>query len=213
MSGAIAHEIRNPLTNISLSAEILRDRLSTFDNIPELESSLNIISRNYERIDKLVKDLLYSYKAEKRNFTQINLDEIVEEVLIMASDRILLKGILLEKKIETTYKVSADTEALKIALLNIVVNAIEAMKPSIGLLRISIVNQAEKVVLTIQDNGIGMSQQEVAKMFDPYYSKKPAGLGVGLANVKSILQNHQARIEVISAPGKGTSFSIFFNEV
>jgi len=211
MSNTIAHEIRNPLTSISLSLNLLKEKLAFMKDIPDIESSLNIISRNYGRIDQLVKDLLYSNKPAQKDFKKINLAETMEEVLKTASDRISLNGICLEKDFEKGCIISADDESLKIALLNIIVNAIEAMLKNKGRLHVSVTKQDKAIVLSVSDNGCGMTEEETARMFEPYYSKKPSGLGVGLTNVQTILKNHHARTEVRSEPGQGTLFIISFD--
>ena len=192
---------------------MLKKKLAPIGNIPDIDASLDIISRNYNRIDKLVIDLLYADKSAKTDFKNINLAEAMEEVLKTASDRISLNGIFLEKDLEKECIISADKESLKIALLNIIVNAIEAMEKNKGRLFVSVAKEDKTIVLTVNDNGCGMTQEEIARMFEPYYSKKPSGLGVGLANVQTILKNHHARTEVKSEPGKGTLFVIFFDRI
>ena len=211
MSNTIAHEIRNPLTSIRLSLNLLKEKLASMKDIPDIECSLDIISRNHGRIDQLVKDLLYSHKPEQTNFRKINLAETMEEVLQAASDRISLNEIFLEKDLEKDCIISADDESLKIALLNIIVNAIEAMVKNKGRLHVCVTRQDKTIVLAVRDNGCGMTQEETARMFEPYYSKKPSGLGVGLTNVQTILKNHNARTEVKSEPRKGTLFMISFD--
>jgi PAS domain S-box-containing protein len=204
ISRSIAHEIRNPLTNISLSVGILREKLSHSKDFDQLQGSIDMIAKNYQRIDNLVKDLLYSHRAEKRNLKAVDISRIVEEVLPFAADRIVLKGIELRKNFEKHSIIMADSETLKIALLDIIVNAVEAMSPGIGILTISIQKNEEMIKLTIEDNGIGMSKEVLDKIFEPYYTSKP------LANVRTILQNHNVKSEVTSEPGKGTKFEIFF---
>ena len=86
------------------------------------------------------------------------------------------------------------------------------MEKHAGRLTVSVTKEDKTIVLSVSDNGCGMTQEETARMFEPYYSKKPSGLGVGLANVQTILKNHHGRTEVKSEPGKGTSFIIFFDE-
>ena len=82
-----------------------------------------------------------------------------------------------------------------------------------GRLHVCVTRQDKTILLAVRDNGCGMTQEETARMFEPYYSKKPSGLGVGLTNVQTILKNHHGRTEIKSEPGKGTSFIIFFDEV
>ena len=134
----------------------------------------------------------------------------MEASIAMAHDRLFLKSIKVEKHYDEECLVTADPARLKIAFLNIIHNAIEAMEEGFGVLELSIKGKDEGVVLVIQDNGSGMTEEQLSKMFDIYYTSKPSGLGVGLANVRTILQEHNANVNVTSEPGEGTTFQIFF---
>jgi signal transduction histidine kinase len=103
-----------------------------------------------------------------------------------------------------------DREKMKIALLNIVINAVEAMQPGNGVLKISTENKNGYIIASISDNGKGIAHDDLEKLFDPFYTDKPAGMGLGLTSTKNILNSHSAEIEVTSAPGEGTTFFISF---
>ena len=107
----------------------------------------------------------------------------------------------------------ADKEKLKLALMNIVINAIEAMEDKAGQLSISL-NRADGFAdLVITDNGCGISEENISRLFEPYFTQKRNGMGLGLAFTLNILQAHKANIDVASKPGKGTSFTITFPAV
>jgi len=108
-------------------------------------------------------------------------------------------------------EIAVDIERMKIAFLNIVVNAIEAMEPGKGVIVITTVSKAEKCVIEITDNGSGMDSETLAKLFEPYYSKKTKGNGLGLTNTENIILSHKGSIHVESILGKGTRFIITLN--
>lgn len=103
-----------------------------------------------------------------------------------------------------------DEEKIKIAFLNIIVNAIEAMDDR-GVLHLSTNNKNDRCVVKIIDNGKGMHKEDVGRMFEPYFTTKEKGTGLGLTNTQNIILAHNANIHVESEPGKGTSFTIAFN--
>jgi signal transduction histidine kinase len=104
----------------------------------------------------------------------------------------------------------ADREKLKLALLNIVINAIESMAEHKGQLVMQLVQAGQKAVLTISDNGCGISEENVPRLFEPYFTQKRNGVGLGLTFTLNILQSHQAKIDVSSVLGQGTTFVISF---
>jgi signal transduction histidine kinase len=108
--------------------------------------------------------------------------------------------------------IRADKEKLKIALLNIIINAIEAIDNTKGELTISLVQNEESYSLDISDNGCGIPQENLSKLFEPYFTSKRNGIGLGLASTLNIIQAHNASIEVKSKVGAGTTFIITFNQ-
>lgn len=209
ISRTIAHEVRNPLTNINLATEHLRTELPQSDEIDVL---LEMISRNANRINVLISDLLNSTRAAHLNFESASITDLLDESLALAQDRIKLNNI---KVIRQYHKngcdLIVDPEKIKIAFLNIIVNAIEAMDPERGVLRLSTQVADGKCTVTIADNGKGMDKESVSKLFEPYFTTKESGTGLGLTNTHNIIINHKAGIQASSEPGKGTTFRITFN--
>ncbi len=107
----------------------------------------------------------------------------------------------------------ADISKLKIAFLNIIINAVEAMQPDTGILTISLTSDEQQHKVSLTDNGIGISEENLSHLFEPYFTSKRNGLGLGLASTLNILQSHKAQVEVHSKPGKGTTFTISFPKV
>jgi len=209
LSRTIAHEIRNPLTNISLAAEHLRLEIPVD---AETDLLLDMITRNGNRINQLISDLLNSTKITQLDFSNVSLNNVLDASLELAQDRLELKRIKVIKNYTPDMcDISADVEKLKIAFLNIIVNAIEAMESNGGILYIKTENRDDRCVAIITDNGKGMNKEHLSKLFEPYFTTKERGTGLGLANTQNIIISHKASILAESEEGKGSSFTISLN--
>jgi len=205
----IAHEVRNPLTNISLASEQLRGEITESE---ETDLLLEMINRNTTRINSLITDLLNSTKFAQLEFKTVSIDKLLDDTLDFAKDRIELKGITVHKNYAAEpCEVEVDEEKMKIAFLNIIVNAIEAMEAGKGVLTITTENRKNKSVITISDNGSGITEEYLARLFEPYFSSKAKGTGLGLTNTQNIILNHKGNIQAESEVGKGTTFTITLN--
>lgn len=203
----IAHEVRNPLNNITLSIEQMQHSIK--DESAELYMS--IIQRNSKRISDLISELLYTSRPTENTLFSETLQSIIDDVVSASIDRITLKNMKLKLNYpQTEMRILADREKLKLALLNIVINAVEAMKEGEGVLKIDITENDKHVVLTIADNGSGISEENISRLFEPYFTQKRNGVGLGLTFTLNILQAHKAIIEVSSVLGEGTTFTISF---
>lgn len=203
---SIAHEVRNPLTNISLAAEQLQD---VHGKDPESSMLLEMINRNAVRINQLVSDLLNATKAIQLTTKKVNVNEVLDEALAMAADRIDLTQIKVMKDYSNDIcDVTVDENKMKIAFLNIIINAIEAMEKGKGLLHLRTSTDRNKCVIEIIDNGAGMDEDTTQKMFEPYFSGKPKGNGLGLTNTQNIILTHKGKINIRTQPGKGTQFIV-----
>lgn len=205
----IAHEVRNPLTNISLAAEQLQEITGGKQDTTVL---LDMITRNATRINQLVSELLNATRFANLEFQKMEIGEIMEQTLELAKDRIELNHIKVEKHYTTeTCEVNVDVEKIKLALLNIIVNAIEAMEKNTGLLIIKTRKQGAKCIIEIRDNGKGMNDDVLQNLFEPYFTGKQKGNGLGLTNTQNIIFNHKGSIKVYSKPDQGASFIIMLN--
>lgn len=203
----IAHEVRNPLNNITLSVEQMQQDIKD----ESMQLYMNIIQRNGKRISDLISELLNTSRPSEITLEKQTLQNILDDVIAASIDRLTLKRIKLQLSYPNNIQlVFADREKLKLALLNVVINAIEAMEEQTGQLSISLQNQDSNVLLTISDNGCGISDENISRLFEPYFTQKRNGVGLGLTFTLNILQAHKANIEVSSEPGKGTTFAITF---
>jgi len=207
----IAHEVRNPLTNISLAAEQLQE-LTTQNN--ESSMLLDMIGRNSIRINQLVSDLLNATKIIELNIRPVSINKILDETLEMAADRLDLSQVKVEKNYAIDVcNVMADEEKIKIAFLNIIVNAIEAMEKNKGILSLRTKNGGDACIIEIEDNGNGMDDDTLQKLFEPYFTSKHNGNGLGLTNCQNIILSHRGNITVKSTLRKGTTFSVMLKMV
>jgi signal transduction histidine kinase len=205
----IAHEVRNPLTNVSLASEQLKD-----PGLPKEESEilLGMIGRGVSRINQLVSDLLNSTRMEQLEIVPVNINQLLDEALELAQDRIELNHIKVEKYYDKDIcEIQVDKEKMKLAFLNIIVNAVEAMKSDMGILELRTFKQRNKCVVEIKDNGIGMDEETMQKLFEPYFTGKPKGNGLGLTHTQNIILNHKGSIHVRSKPGNGSTFIVTLN--
>lgn len=204
----LAHEIRNPLTNIGLSLEGIEDKGLSEEQLPFLD----IIRRGSKRINDIISELLNSSKAVELKPEQVDLNELVTEVIAIAQDRIQLKKIITNIVLsQQPFVRLLDKDKFRIAILNLVVNAIEAMDKEEKLLYVHLATQAEQATLTIRDNGSGMDEEQLRKLFEPYFTTKKTGMGLGLVSTLNIIRSHKAGIEVDSKPGVGTTFRVIFS--
>jgi signal transduction histidine kinase len=204
----IAHEIRNPLTNINLASEQLKEEPGIVnDNTSFL---FEMIGRNSSRINQLISDLLNSTKFTDLNYEKIGVNDFVDETLQEAQDRIALNNISVIKNYsKTPCDISIDKAKMKIALLNLIINAIEAMEGrNDSQLRLETRTDGNKCRIMIADNGTGMDKEALSRIFEPYFTSKSKGNGLGLTNTQNIVLNHNGEISVESVPGKGTEFVI-----
>lgn len=208
LSRTIAHEVRNPLTNINLATEHLR---SEMPQDSENELLFEMITRNSNRINDLISDLLNSTKAAHLIFKKESVNMLLDSSLDFAQDRLDLKKIKVIKEYVDDPEIMADKEKITIAFLNIIVNAIEAMPENTGVLYLKTEINNDRCVVTISDNGKGMDNESLSRLFEPYFTTKEKGNGLGLTNTQNIILGHQATILAESEEGKGTSFKISFN--
>lgn len=206
----MAHELRNPLNNIMLSAE----QLSEFMDGGESKICLDIINRNSKRIGHLITELLNSSRRDPVTLEKISLQDILEETIDTAADRINLQRVRLHRDfIHEPAWIMANNEKLKIAFLHIIINAVEAMHDMEieGELSIFLKKKNTQYIVSIQDNGCGINEEDIPLLFEPYFTTKPNRMGLGLASTLNILQSHHGAYEVQSNPGQGTVFHLFFN--
>ena len=205
IAASIAHEIRNPLTNISMSIRQLRKwgRIK-----PEGHVHSEIIERNVERINFLITELLNCARPTKINPKPYDIQQVIKDALISDGSKIRAQKI---KVIKLFYAkpsfLKIDKEHMGRVLLNLITNAVDAM-PGGGSLTISTEINKGLFLVKIQDTGKGIPEKDIIKIFDPFFSTKSQGVGLGLTTCYGIIVSHGGTIEVESKWRKGTVFTI-----
>lgn len=208
----IAHEVRNPLTNLNMALEQLKDELDEEVEEDSVDLYIEIIKRNADRIEKLISELLTTTKPKKLNLKALPINQVLQETARLVADRIHLRDI----KLIEDYKTQPDTlllldvPSIKTAFLNILINAIEAIQHHQGVLVIHSQEEKEYIRVQIKDNGEGIPQENLKKLFDPFFTSKEDGMGLGLTSTRNIIQGHQASIYVESELNQGTTFHVLF---
>lgn len=205
-----AHELRNPLASIGMVNEVLKQKVKA-EGFQDMDNYFEILKRSTKTLNDLVTNLLNSSNYTPAVLKPEDLGEIIESTLHKAADRIYLSGIKVIKKYDGKFPILADKEKLEIALLNIIVNASEAIVPGKGIIKIEVSEHKSDFKLKIADNGQGMEEDQIDHLFEAFYTKKDKGMGIGMNSVKNILEEHDARIDVESQIDKGSTFCIYFH--
>lgn len=206
---ALAHELRNPLTDINLSVGMIE---SIIDNV-DLKTYLDIIMRSSIRMNDLITELLKYQQVDRAGAEKYSVHQLLDEVLEMASDRIAIKNIVVRKDYAAQdCTIGVNRLRMKIALTNILINAIDAMTSNKGELKLVTRSTGDKYIIQIEDNGCGISKRDLKNIFKPYFTNKPGGLGIGLSTTYEILQANNIGMNVESVEGSGTRFILLFDK-
>lgn len=202
----LAHEVRNPLTNINLAAESLEAEAEN----DFLEIYIDIIKRNATRIDTLITQVLNSAKQKEVITVLQPIEPIVEKAIRNVKDRADFQGITISQQLNThDLQVPLSAPQFEIVLNNLLINAIEALE-GIEKAQVTISGNIEgnRFILKVADNGVGINKEKLEHLFEPYFTSKNNGIGLGLSATLSIIQAHKASIDVSSELGVGTTFEI-----
>jgi signal transduction histidine kinase len=207
MAAHITHEIRNPLASLGLNVELLGDEVGA-DN-QEARKLVTSIGKEVDRLSEITETYLRFVRLPKPKLEREDLGAIATSVVEFAGGELALAGVTWSIDIEPGVpEVLADESQIRQALLNLVRNAKEAM-PSGGRLRIDVGSSEEGLVrLALTDSGPGISRENLHQVFEPFFSTKAKGTGLGLALVQQIVSEHGGRIEVDCPPEGGTRFTI-----
>jgi signal transduction histidine kinase len=210
-ASALAHEIRNPLNSISLTIDHVRTRLAPEDEERrgEFQSLMATLKTEVARLNRLVGDFLSTGQPARLDPRPCDVGAVVRETAALVEHKARDQRIGVEVAVAADLpQTFADSELLKTCILNLVLNAFEAM-PGGGRLALSARLEGEEdaraITVLVSDTGVGMSPGQAASAFEPYVSTKEAGVGLGLALVSRIVEGHGGRVTLDSAPGRGTS--------
>jgi len=209
ISAGIAHEIRNALTSVKLNIQ----KLVQSDRLDEIEKEhLSISQEGIGQMEKFIKELLDFTRVSELNLDRFFIEQILDESIKTLADTLELKKVALEKSYEKGLpQVLVDADKLKQVFLNILRNAFEAVEEK-GKINISISllkeQEGSKIRVFISDNGCGIPEEKRETVFEPFYTTKASGIGLGLPIARKIIEQHRGTIRVKENAAKGTSFEI-----
>lgn len=207
LAGGIAHEIRNPLASISGSVEMLKE--STTNLNPENTKLFSIIIKEIDRLNLLITDFLSFVRPEVKRSDEVSIKELIDEIITLVKfDKDLSSNVNFQIDL-VDIKIKCDKGKLKQAFINIITNALQAMKNVENpVFQCHAVAEKYFVNIEFKDNGGGIPQSIVQRIFEPFYTTKEKGTGLGLAITHRIIEGHGGSINVSSEEKKGTTFFI-----
>jgi signal transduction histidine kinase len=208
LAGGVGHELRNPLGALKNAAYYIRGKLAK-NRLAKEETRvmefLDIMDEEIAISSKILNDLLNFSRTGKPAVSATRIEPLIDSTL---SRLAIPDDIAVTKKLEADLpQVEIDPDQIRQVLVNLITNAVQAM-PEGGRLTVSARGRGKALEVTITDTGTGIPQKVVSKIFDPLFTTKAKGIGLGLAVTKSIIENHKGSIGVSSKVGRGTTFTI-----
>jgi signal transduction histidine kinase len=211
LAAGVAHEIRNPIT----AAKSLVQQMGEDPNSKETLAYANVALAELDRVERSISHLLRFAREEELSLRDLRLGEVVDSALATFQDRATRAGVRIEREVDSAGPIRGDAEKLRRVVINLVGNAIHALEQArTPEARVSVLageNLAgSQVWLRVRDNGPGIPPELRERIFDPFYTSKQGGTGLGLALSRKLVEAHGGSIELQSAPGEGTEFVITF---
>jgi two-component system sensor histidine kinase PilS (NtrC family) len=208
MAANIAHEIRNPLASLTGAIEAL----TTHPSDDSRERLTQIVLRESDRLNELIRNFLdYARPAPLAVMDPLDVAQIVEDVLLLLEHRALPPGLKIVREVSSAVEWRLDPQQFRQAVWNLCLNAVDAM-PDGGELRVSVAAEGGVLRVSVADTGEGIAPVDLPQVFEPFFSTKTAGSGLGLALVHRIVRDHGGWVDVRSTPGSGTTFTLCFPE-
>ncbi len=210
LAAGVAHEIRNPLSSIKGFAAILANKVS---DDPTAREAAKVMQLEVERLNRVITELLEFARPTDLNRRSVDIGNVIDHTLRLVENDAAASEVSVHVDVDPPdLKAEVDADRLSQALLNLYLNAIQAM-PRGGQLHIRARRHDGRLVLTIADTGPGIPDQVLPHIFDPYFTTKAQGVGLGLAIVHKVVEAHGGEISVESRNGKGTVFSLVFPDL
>jgi signal transduction histidine kinase len=210
LAGGLAHEIKNPLSTLNLNLQLLAEDFQHAEGQRE-RRALQKIDRLREvvgRLEGLLDDFLRFARVDRLRLEPTDLAALVEEMIDFYAPQAEAHGIVTRADAPAgTPAANVDREMMKQAIFNLMLNAQHAM-PNGGELMLRLRSESDRVLLDVIDTGVGMTPEVQAKIFEPFFSTRSKGSGLGLPTARRIVEAHGGELTVVSAPGKGTAFTV-----
>ncbi len=208
IAAAVSHELKNPLTGIKMAAYFLKDKVSREDT--EANKSIADIESEVDRANKIVMEILTFSQPISPIFNTVNVNDILAEILPVQEYQAQLHDIKVTKQLQKINSVvKADRDQLKQIFDNLINNALQAMGAG-GELTVMSMEEEDLVKVKIKDTGVGIPDENIKSIFQPFFTTKDKGIGLGLSIVNEIVKKHQGTISVESRLGQGTTFIVSF---
>ena len=207
LAAGVAHEIRNPLSSIKGFAVYLKEKLQADS---EDKETADIIVAEVERLNRVITQLIEFARPPELKKEKTRISVLLDHALKLIAAEAHKGNIKINFTRESNELfVEVDPDKVKQVLLNIFLNAVAAMKEG-GTLNVELMTEKENARVVVSDTGVGIEKMDLPRIYDPYFTSKPVGTGLGLAVVQKIMEAHGGRIFVESAAGKGTKVSLYF---
>ncbi len=204
MAAKLVHEIRNPLCSIELFASMLEKELTATSHKDLAQG----ITAGIGSLNTILSNMLFFARSNKPALKAMRLDTVVEESVRLLQPMMDSRNVRLSKSM-TACELSGDTELMKQVFMNIMINAVQAM-PDGGAIDIRMETVNDTVIVSVNDTGCGIPRRDLERIFDPFFSTKDSGTGLGLVIASNIMQSVGGFIKVSSEPGKGSTFRLCF---
>jgi two-component system NtrC family sensor kinase len=213
LAATVAHEINNPLTGVYTYIRLMERKIDQGQYGPEEiakhKGYLDTMRREVERTTAIVQNLLDFTRPKDPVRKPMNLVKVMEESLALISNKLNITNIEVVKLLNPLPEIQADPAHMKQVFLNLIINACEAMEEGGTLtIRSDFHPDANTVTMSVRDTGCGIEEKDLARIFDPFFSTKKKGTGLGLSVVNGLVTRHNGKVEIDSAPGKGTDFRV-----
>ena len=206
LTRGVAHEVKNPINAIVLHLQLLQNKLKQID--PDTRRHMDIIDSEIHRLDRVVQILVNFTRPRDLHLEEMDFRRLLEDVALLAAPDAAQHGVTISRQMSSLpLTVRVDPDLMKQAILNIVLNGLQAM-PQGGALSIMARQQEDMVIAEIRDQGDGIPPEIQEKIFELYFTTKPGGSGVGLAHAYQTLQWHFGSLDFETAEGQGTTFRL-----
>ncbi|MRS11618.1 MAG: PAS domain-containing protein [Actinobacteria bacterium] len=206
LTAGVAHEVRNPLGIIRASVQLVED---SHGDAARVQDAARIIKQEIDRLDRVIKTLLDFGRPSAPTLRPIDIGQVIDDIVLFTRQFAGQARVGIE--VSTTAEnltVLADADQLKQVLVNLVSNAVQAMEDTGGTITVRVWDDDSFVYISVIDTGPGIQPEMLEKVFDPFFSTRDGGTGLGLTIVHRIIDQHGGRVEVESAPGRGATFTV-----